>query len=328
MSANTLNSLSLTYSKSFYNTNKPGGATNFISLANQPAPLTYRASNEILQLSKILNIVNKNLFFTNFSLNTTDATGHIISSNGLLKSTLKYRSSNTFSNKNTLTLSESFYTGMASTTDFRIHNIQLSLNDIHRILKKNKYPNLFLFNLENNLNMAKQQRWFAKNSLLSESIIPNSFLVTQVKKLIGTGLLDNDFTNKTLWLPTKASKLSSVESFKYFSNLSGNIFSKDDFTLNHLQSNNLRQSFFKNINYFENSRLWLFKKYFFTNNQTQNLISENPTHIQANNYAPVNHNHLNLIFNINTYVLNLTPTIYDNLVPSIGVVNTKSNKLG
>jgi hypothetical protein len=131
----------------------------------------------------------------------------------------------------------------------------LSLNDVHRVLKKNKYPNLFSFNLENNLNIAKQQRWFAKNSLLSESIIPNSFLVTQVKKLIGTGLLDSDFTNKTLWLPTKASKLSSAESFKYFSNLSGNIFTKDDFALNHLQSNSLRQSFFKNINYFENSRL-------------------------------------------------------------------------
>jgi hypothetical protein len=46
--------------------------------------------------------------------------------------------------------------------------------------------------------MAKQQRWLTKNSLLNESIMPNSFLVTQSKKLIGLGFLDKDFTDKTL----------------------------------------------------------------------------------------------------------------------------------
>jgi hypothetical protein len=193
----------------------------------------------------------------------------------------------------------------------------MSLNDIHMILKKNKYPNLFSFNLEDNLNTAKQQRWFAKNSLLSEAIIPNSFLITQAKKLIGTGLLDSEFTNKTLWLPTKSSKLASAESFKYFSNLSGSIFSKDEATIQYLKINKINQTFFKNINFFENSRLWLFKKYFFTNNQTQNLISETPIYMGNVVNKPVNSSLLNLTYNVSTYALGVTPVVYDSLTPSI-----------
>jgi hypothetical protein len=50
----------------------------------------------------------------------------------------------------------------------------------------------------NNLNVSKEQRWLTKNSLLSESIIHNSFLISQSKKLIGSGFLDKDFSTKTL----------------------------------------------------------------------------------------------------------------------------------
>jgi hypothetical protein len=136
-------------------------------------------------------------------------------------------------------------------------------------------PTTFNFNIENNLSIAKQQRWLVRNSLLTESIIPNSFLITQSKKLIGSGVLDKDFTNKTLWLPTKSSKLSSIESLTYFNNLSNQLF-KNNFSKNYLNTNNLEQADFTNLNFFENSRLWLFKKYFFNNNQNLNLIVDSP----------------------------------------------------
>merc|ERR1711862_362104 len=117
----------------------------------------------------------------------------------------------------------------------------------------------------------------------------NSFLITQSKKLIGLGFLDKDFADKTLWLPTKSSKLSSIESLNYFNNLSNQIFKKK-IDKPFLQLNKLQQSEFINLNFFENSRLWLFKKYFFNNNQNQNLVIESPKNLlTSTNSKIINH---------------------------------------
>ena len=114
-----------------------------------------------------------------------------------------------------------------------------------------------------------------KNSLLTESIINNSFLITQGKKLIGSGALDNNYSNKTLWLPTKMSKVSSIESTIMFNNLSQQLFNEKQPT-NFLKTNKLTHQNFTNLNFFENSRLWVFKKYFFNNSQNMNLVIDSP----------------------------------------------------
>lgn len=99
---------------------------------------------------------------------------------------------------NTLTLKESIYLDSLSATNFKVHNINSSLNDITRLYKMYKYPAVFNFNISANLEMAKQQRWVSRNSLLNESFITNSFLITQSKKLIGLGTLDNEFSSKNI----------------------------------------------------------------------------------------------------------------------------------
>jgi hypothetical protein len=168
--------------------------------------------------------------------------------------------------------------------------------------------------------MAKQQRWLTRNSLLSESVIPNSFLITQAKKLIGQSTLNKDFTSKTLWLPTKSSKLSSIESSIYFNNINNQLFStqRNDFFL---KNNQLLQNNFDSINFFENSRLWLFKKYFFTNSQNQNLIVNTPKNFSNfyKNYIPSidNIGVSQINFYSNTYLTSLYPIIYNNMTPSL-----------
>jgi hypothetical protein len=103
---------------------------------------------------------------------------------------------------NNITLSESRYVYGTFDNDINSANknrtLSLSLDKLNRFLSKPKNPSNFDFNIENNLNISKQQRWLVKNSLLSESILNNSFLITQSKKLIGLGTLDKDYTSKTL----------------------------------------------------------------------------------------------------------------------------------
>jgi hypothetical protein len=152
--------------------------------------------------SKILSIVKKDINYLNFfNLNTTTynhlnlKVGNSISYNTL---TLKSSPSNyeTLLNTNTLSSKESYYLNSNSLLNFKIKTLKTDLNTILKLTNRNN--TLFNFNLETNLNTSKQQRWFTRNSLLGESIIPNSFLITQSKKLIGSGILDKDFSNKTL----------------------------------------------------------------------------------------------------------------------------------
>jgi hypothetical protein len=97
-----------------------------------------------------------------------------------------------------LTSSEAYYSTLNQTNNLKVRSANINLQKLHQTSMLHKSLTFFNFNIEKNLNISKQQRWLVKNSLLSESIIPNSFLITQVKKLLGSGILDKDFTNKSL----------------------------------------------------------------------------------------------------------------------------------
>lgn len=97
-----------------------------------------------------------------------------------------------------LTFDESYYSAENLNTNFKNKNIKISLKLINTINNFYKNPLFFNFNIDNNMLLSKQQRWLARNSLLTENIVPNSFLVTQAKKLTGLNTLNPNFTNKTL----------------------------------------------------------------------------------------------------------------------------------
>jgi hypothetical protein len=98
----------------------------------------------------------------------------------------------------TVTASESVYTGCGSISNYKIRNTAVTLSYLNNLHKVYHLPNTFDFNIKPNLDISNQQRWLTKNSLLTESIVHNSFIFTQAKKLIGTGLLNKDLTNQTL----------------------------------------------------------------------------------------------------------------------------------
>jgi len=234
------------------------------------------------------------------------------------------------------TLDEVSYMGGTRLPNFTLFkNYPITPHTLFKLNKIGRYPLFFDFNINQNLFMSKQQRWITRNSLLNSSIINNSFLVTQTKKLIGSGVLNKDLSTSSLWLPTKTSKQSSLESYLHLNNLS-TMFSTSTSKNLFLKSNGIKNSTFGNLNFFENSRLWVFKKYFFTNQQANNLILSTPKLNSINNLKPnttdytgssflINHTDLTLTgYNSNPYTPSMSYEPY-NKVPNNKLPYTSSS---
>jgi hypothetical protein len=184
--------------------------TNLISktqsnILNLTTPVTSVNSLGLVKFSKILSTVNTHILglgndlrttssHRNWNLSSTFDSNATICLKKLKPSTVQY---NTF-----ITNTESAYTSGLFDKDIllsrRNRNLNLDLSMLYKLSLGKNHPSLFDFNLESNLQISKQQRWLVRNSLLTESITNNSFLITQAKKLIGVSLFDKNFTGKTL----------------------------------------------------------------------------------------------------------------------------------
>ena len=131
-----------------------------------------------------------------------------------------------------------------------------------------KYTQLIPSNLNimNQLSLAKQDRWFFKNSLLGDSLTKSTNSFTQSKKLLMPGYFTGN-TSNNVWLSSKAGSLNSAEVLKFTKSLS-----KSD-SSNLLSSNTLLTNNINNcqINFFEDSRFFFAKRYFFTNQLKNNF---------------------------------------------------------
>jgi hypothetical protein len=120
-----------------------------------------KISNKPL-FSKTLSILRKNLLYINHKMPNGLTNLETYPSKGQINtSTLKLKNQiHTYGMliDNTLTLKESIYLDSLSATNFKVHNINSSLNDITRLYKMYKYLAVFNFNISANLEMAKQQR--------------------------------------------------------------------------------------------------------------------------------------------------------------------------
>jgi hypothetical protein len=285
-------------------------------------------SASIVTLSKSLSIVHSSLSSINDSGWVCRDTNNLVRSDNTLLSTLrlspKYKA---FSQANTgfsLSEGEAFYLGTSRNYNFNVKNLKVSLSELRSMQKLNSFPLHFNFNINSNMLNAQQQRWLAKNSLLSESIVNNSFLITQAKKLIGSNSFNQELSTKTLWLPTKVSKLSSVESSIYFNNLRNNLFS-GVMDSKYLLSNPIHHSDFSNLNFFENSRLWLVKKYFFMNSQAMNLVVTTP--IRSDISSTTGQQLTDLGYSTNLYATNLNYLLNNNLTPSLNYTSVGSTNI-
>lgn len=187
---------------------------------------------------------------------------------------------------------------------FIIHQLDIESSNLNKITSYNTALSLTGLNTQEALKASKEDRWLLRNSLLSENLIINSNAFTQSKKLLGVNLLSSDIASKNVWTSTKLNGVSGENTSSFLANLQ-ELFVNQQSSVNkstnapHL-SNNLT-----NFDLFENSRMWLTKKYFFTNQLKNNTVSL--SQLQGSNYtsSTTNEHLFNILVNTQSQDLNV-----------------------
>jgi hypothetical protein len=149
--------------------------------------------------------------------------------------------------------------------DFATKSIQLSLGDLNLLQENSLMKSLSNLNVYNNLNYSKQLRWATKNSLLSNTSTSDLFYFTQAKNVIGNTLYNSLNTSQNIWNSSKLTQLFKADELKNLSFLQNQNLGKFSFYAN--QNLNLLKnspSGLQNLNFFEDSKIWNSKKYFFS----------------------------------------------------------------
>jgi hypothetical protein len=218
---------------------------------------------------------------------------HLYSDNLNITNYLSYQNAYTANKPKLLTMAtlENSYTATPKHSAF-IQQFDTESANINKISTYNTALAVTNLNTQEALRNAKQDRWLVRNSLLSENLILNSNAFTQSKKLLGVNFLNSDAASKNVWNSTKLHSLDNSTSTNFISNLQ-ELFSNQPLQNNHTSQLNFTNPNLDNFNFFENSRMWLVKKYFFTNQLKNNLTqasvvplnSSTPNALRTNTYS-------------------------------------------
>jgi hypothetical protein len=107
--------------------------------------------------------------------------------------------------------------------------------------------------------------------------------------------------------------------------LSNNLLSPNLINTPFLNQKSINNSNFNNLNFFENSRLWVFKKYFFTNQQASNTIVDYPSILTNLDFSNTQNNYGNLNFNVSLSSSSTNSLITNTLTPSLFSKNLIKN---
>lgn len=193
---------------------------------------------------------------------------------------------------------------------------KMSLNDLNKLGNNINFINL-TGNFNSNLNLMKNDRWLLKNSLLGDELILNTKKYSQAKQLLGDNLNSSLLSNNNVWASTN---LSSFNEFLKNKNI-------DFVSNNNLLLKSLDYTTELNYNYFEESRLFLFKKYYFSNQTRFNNLVFSDLFLNNNtkNYTTIKSEDLfNLYLSLNNLSMNHN---LQNLYLSANINSSLSNNL-
>ena len=181
-----------------------------------------------------------------------------------------------------------------------VHQFDTESSNLNKINTYNTALAVTNLNTQDALKNAKQDRWLVRNSLLSENLILNSNAFTQSKKLLGINFLNSEAASKNVWSSTKLNALDTSSSTNFISNLQ-ELFSNQPLRNDSLAQLNFTNPNLDNFNFFENSRMWLVKKYFFTNQLKNNLTQASPLVASPTNISMISTNTHNYTLFLNLY---------------------------
>jgi hypothetical protein len=134
---------------------------SFVNLFKPQASYSYNKDVHSVPLfSKKLNVLSRDIhLLTNPHQTSIHPISKLIPPFSYFNlKTLQLKNKHPNSLPSTITDTEALYLTVDYSLFEKTKTTQVTLNDLYRISKLKKYPALFNFNIENNLNMAKQQR--------------------------------------------------------------------------------------------------------------------------------------------------------------------------
>ena len=174
----------------------------------------------------------------------------------------------------------------------KISNFSFTPSDINLNFLNKPDLNLFSFNFTNSVNLIKQERWFIKNSFLTNDISNLNQKYNESKKYINFFFNDAGITSKNIWI----SNFYNSENIELGNN---------NFNLNFLKNLNFYDTstefFFKrNLNFLSNRNLFFIKNFNMSNSDKKNNLETYSTyHFIYNKYLrslTLNQNNLLLTY--------------------------------
>jgi hypothetical protein len=227
---------------------------------HMPVEVMYKLVHASKSVRDINSLSNVNLNYTEISSDNLNIDNYLYCQNTYLATTPKLLTMSNIEYSYTATPQQSMF----------IQQFDTESANLNKISTYNTALAVTNLNTQDALRNAKQDRWLVRNSLLSENLILNSNAFTQAKKLLGVNFLNSDAASKNVWSSTKLNSLDSSTSTNFISNLQ-ELFSNQPLRNDSLTQLNFTSPHLDNFNFFENSRMWLVKKYFFTNQLKNNL---------------------------------------------------------
>lgn len=284
-----------TFLKLTYNLQKTVNTLNLIDYIYQPRYTNY--SNNVL-VNEVLTKNTTELTTKFFLLTTNNYNILAITRDSIANSESTYKLSNK---------SIKSFNGIINS------NIKLS-----SFLKYDfKLQKITIANLSKNLNLAKENRWLWKNSILSDKIINDVNKTVHFKKLISNPELNENIISNSIWGSNRikdnlnALKLDKIN-FKKSLTLFTNSFSSP-----------------LNLNLYEDSLIWTTKRFSFTqkmNYNSQLIVSNDKVSILKTNMIKTSLN--NLFFNkfyYNYSYTNLYLSFYKVILSPIFITDQKKS---
>lgn len=159
---------------------------------------------------------------------------------------------------------------------FYLSNFKLSLLSNATWFKE---YSMIYSNFINKSEILKTNRWLYRYSLTHRRNFKNSHKLTLTKKLIGTGLMDKNLSNKNIWNSEFIKKFSKNNTFHHLNNLLYSNYFKLNNLSHSLQDFNKNSPYYfqnlKNFSFYEHSFFWTFNRFKFNNNLINNSLTSN-----------------------------------------------------
>lgn len=162
-------------------------------------------------------------------------------------------------------------------------------------LSNSNYANLYNFgtnfketwaifqSINDQLSLAKNERWLYKYSILHRKILKNSHKLTSAKRLLSSGYFSQTLFDKNIWASVyfnKSSKLSTHinnTSYLFYNNLNFYVQQPDFISWkSELRIFSDNKKLFQLLNFYETSYFWYIKRYFNFNSFESNFFAVLP----------------------------------------------------